>query len=129
MKKNTLLLLALICCLCSQSCLRKEAEKKAVTPRAVWTKEQAHDWYGKQGFLIGPNFTPSTAINQLEMWQAETFDTATINRELGWAEDIGMNTARVYLHDLPYQQDSAGFLKRIDTFLAIAKRHNISTLR
>src|SRR5690349_5705586 len=54
--------------------------------RDIWTKDQAVEWYGKQGWLRGSDFIPSTAINQLEMWQAETFDTATINRELGWAE-------------------------------------------
>ncbi len=94
----------------------------------IWTEEQANDWYAEQGWLVGSNFNPSTAINQLEMWQAETFDTATINRELGWAEDIGMNTARVYLHDLLWVQDSTGFLNRMDNFLAIAKRHNIKPL-
>lgn len=94
----------------------------------IWTKEQANAWYAQQGWLVGSNFNPSTAINQLEMWQAETFDTATINRELGWAEDIGMNTARVYLHDLLWVQDSTGFLNRMDTFLDIADRHNIKPL-
>jgi hypothetical protein len=57
--------------------------------RDVWTTEQANAWYLQQGWLRGCDFLPSTAINQLEMWQAETFDTATINRELGWAESIG----------------------------------------
>ncbi|WP_192822144.1 cellulase family glycosylhydrolase [Rufibacter sp. LB8] len=127
MKKNLLYLLALCCGLLTQSCF-KTTQEKPVKPRAIWSKEQAHAWYDKQGFLIGPNFTPSTAINQLEMWQAETFDTATISRELGWAKSIGMNTARVYLHDLLWQQDSAGFLQRIDTFLSIAERHNIKPM-
>lgn len=93
--------------------------------REIWTQEQANQWYAKQGWLVGPNFIPSTAINQLEMWQAESFDTTTINRELGWAQDLGMNSARVYLHDLPYQQDSIGFFNRIDYFLKIAQRHQI----
>ncbi len=88
--------------------------------RTIWTKEEANAWYAKQPWLVGCDFLPSTAINQLEMWQAETFDTATINRELGWAESIGMNTVRVYLHDLLYQQDSTGFLQRMDVFLQMA---------
>jgi hypothetical protein len=71
---------------------------------------------------------PSSAINQLEMWQAETFDTATINRELGWAESLGMNTARVFLHDILFQDDSLGFLKRVGIFLDIADRHHIKPL-
>src|ERR1043165_3311462 len=71
----------------------------------IWTKQQANDWYKKQGWLVGADFLPSTAINQLEMWQAETFDSATIDRELGGAHTIGMNWMRVYLHDLAWQAD------------------------
>jgi len=96
--------------------------------RSIWTQAQAREWYAQQGWLVGCNFTPSTAINQLEMWQAATFDTATIDRELGWAESLGMNTARVYLHDLLYQQDAEGFLSRMDIFLQIAARHHIKPL-
>jgi hypothetical protein len=36
-----------------------------------------------------------------------------------------MNTMRVFLHDLLWQQDSAGFTRRIDQFLAICARHGI----
>ena len=93
-----------------------------------WTVEKASQWYDKQPWLVGCNFTPSTAINQLEMWQADTFDPATSDRELGWASGIGMNTVRVYLHDLLWQQDPEGFLKRIDQFLGIADKHGIKTL-
>jgi hypothetical protein len=59
------------------------------------------------------------------MWQADTFDPTTIDRELGWAEGIGMNTMRVFLHNLLWQQDPEGFKKRIDIFLTIAARHHI----
>ncbi|WP_316825415.1 cellulase family glycosylhydrolase [Pedobacter miscanthi] len=100
-------------------------KKKAEMLRTIWTKQEANDWYKKQPWLIGANFIPSNSINQLEMWQAETFDTVTINRELGWARGLGMNTVRVYLHDALYEQDSVGFLKRIDAFLSIAQKHKI----
>jgi hypothetical protein len=128
---------AVAACLILQNCAKKTDEKKEETPaqeqatgspdaaREIWTKEQAKDWYATQGWLVGADFLPSTAINQLEMFQAESFDTATIDKELGWAQNIGMNTMRVYLHDLLYQQDSAGFIKRLDTFLDISKKHNI----
>lgn len=94
-------------------------------PRAVWTKERARAWGDSTGWLAGSNFVPSTAINQLEMWQATTFDPRTIDRELGWAESLGFNTMRVFLHHLLWQQDSTGFLSRIDQFLTIADRHHI----
>ncbi len=96
--------------------------------RSVWTSQQANTWYSTQPFIVGANFLPSTAINQLEMWQAATFDTATISKELAWAAKIGMNTMRVYLHDLAYKQDPKGFKKRMDTFLKIATRYGIKPL-
>lgn len=89
---------------------------------------KAQAWYKAQGWIVGANFLPSNAINQLEMWQAETFDTATINRELGWAASLGMNTVRVYLHDLLYLQDSLGFYARMDQFLDIARRQGIKPM-
>ena len=90
-----------------------------------WTEDKAAAWYAAQPWPVGANFLPSNAINELEMWQADTFDPATIDRELGWAESIGMNTMRVFLHNLLWEQDPKGFKKRIDTFLAIAARHHI----
>ena len=93
-----------------------------------WTEARAQQWYRTQPWLVGANYNPASAINQLEMWQADTFDPKAIDRELGWAAGIGMNTMRVYLHDLLWQQDSAGFLKRLDAFLAIADKHGIRTM-
>lgn len=95
----------------------------AQAPR--WTEQRANDWYSQQPWLVGSNFIPKSAINELEMWQEATFDPAEIDRELGWAEGLGMNTMRVFLHDLLWQQDAPGFRKRIDQFLAIAARHHI----
>lgn len=90
-----------------------------------WSAERAMAWQREAGWLVGANYAPATAINQLEMWQAETWDPATIDRELGWAQGLGMNTMRVFLHDIPYRQDPEGFLRRVDEFLAIADRHGI----
>jgi hypothetical protein len=96
--------------------------------REVWTKEQANEWYKQWGWLRGCDFIPSTAVNQLEMWQADTFDPATIDRELGWAESIGMNCMRVYLHHLAWETDKSGFKKRINDYLDIASKYGISTI-
>jgi hypothetical protein len=90
-----------------------------------WSEQEANAWYAKQPWLVGSNFIPSNAINELEMWQADTFDPQEIDRELGWAQGIGMNTMRVFLHDLLWQQDPQGFKQRIDTFLNIAAKHHI----
>ncbi len=94
-------------------------------PPARWTAEKAKAWYAKQPWLVGSNYIPATASNELEMWQAETFDPKRIDLELGWAEATRLNTMRVFLHDLPWKQDAAGFTKRLDTFLAIAAKHHI----
>src|SRR5580698_781037 len=89
----------------------------AAEARDRWTEAQATAWAAHQPWVTGGNFLPSNAINQLEMWQADTFDPVTIDRELGWAEGVGMKTMRVFLHDLLWQQDQAGMQKRMDTFL------------
>ncbi|MEJ7678593.1 MAG: hypothetical protein WKG06_12185 [Segetibacter sp.] len=120
MKKIILLVFA-----SSYLCL---SDVNAQKQRPVWSKQKANEWYSKQGWLRGSNFIPSTAINQLEMWQKETFDTATIDRELGYAEGIGFNAMRVFLHHLAWQIDPAGFKKRVDKYLQIADRHHINTM-
>src|ERR1700704_2332069 len=97
-------------------------------PAPTWSANQANDWYARQPWMVGSNFISSTAINQLEMFQPDTFDLPTIDRELGWAQGLGMNTMRVFLHNLLWQQDSAGFLKRLDQFLTVADKHHIRIL-
>src|SRR6201989_1128176 len=93
---------------------------------ARWSEAKAQQWYAAQPGLVGANFIPANAINQLEMWQAESFDPAEIDKELGWAEGLGMNTMRVFLHDQLWQQDAPGFQKRIGTFLIIAAKPPIT---
>src|SRR5258708_3948105 len=90
--------------------------------------QRANDWYAKQPWLVGADFISSDAINELEMFQAETFNPALIDKELGVAESIGMNTMRVFLQDQLWQQDAKGFTKRLDIFLGIAAKHHIRPL-
>src|SRR3981189_2687093 len=104
------------------------AQLARASQSAHWTEKAANDWYAKQPWLVGSNYIPATAINELEMWQADSFDPQRIDLELGWAESIGLNTMRVFLHDLPWQQGAAGFKKRIDTFLQISAKHHIKPL-
>jgi hypothetical protein len=95
---------------------------------AKWSRERASAWYAQQPWLLGCNFVPSTAINQLEMWQADTFDPDTIDRELGWAAGVGFNSMRVFLHDLLWLDDAQGFKDRIARYLEISGKHGISTM-
>src|ERR1700687_5617094 len=90
-----------------------------------WAGDRAQTWYEQQPWLVGSNYIPEDAINQLEMWQSQTFDAAQIDKELGWAENMGMNTMRVFLHDLVWQEDAAGLKKRLDQFLEGSPRHPI----
>jgi hypothetical protein len=106
------------------SCHPKEDVKMANR----WSTERANEWGEKQGWLRGANFNPSSAINQLEMWQADSFDPVTIDRELGWAANIGLNCMRVYLHHVVWQVDPEGFKSRMDEYLTIADSHGIKTM-
>jgi hypothetical protein len=93
-----------------------------------WTAHAAQTWFDEQPWLVGCNFTPAYAINQLEMWQPASFDLAAIDAELRLAASLGMNAVRVYLHDLLWVQDPHGFLGRIDAFLHVANSHGIRTM-
>jgi len=81
-----------------------------------WSKQQSRDWYDKQPWLIGCNFLPSNAINQLEMFQQESFDQQTIEKEVEWANNLGFNSLRIYLHDLLWKEDSRGFCNRLNDY-------------
>jgi Cellulase (glycosyl hydrolase family 5) len=93
-----------------------------------WSERKANDWYAQQPWLVGANYIPSNAINELEMFQAATFDPVINDRELGLAESIGMNTARVFLQDQLWEQDPTGFKDRLNVFLGIAAKHHIRPL-
>ncbi len=93
-----------------------------------WSVEKANTWYANHPWLVGADYIPANAINQLEMWQADTFDPLTIDKELGWAEGIGFNTMRVFLHSVAWKQDPEGFKKRVDQFLQIAAKHRIEPM-
>lgn len=97
-----------------------------VPSEARWSREQANRWWDETGWLVGCNFMPSTAGNQLEMFQAETYDPETIDRELGWAAALGMNSIRLFLHHL--LPEVPGFWDRLDEVLAIADGHGIGAL-
>jgi hypothetical protein len=96
--------------------------------RQRWSVERARAWRAASGWLVGCNFLPSTASNQLELWQAATFDPATIERELGWAADLGMNCIRIFLHDLVWVTDGERFLERVELVLGLAERHRIRVM-
>src|SRR3954451_17272138 len=121
MKKTTRLFATLLIgCLCTLAVSQASPDR--------WSEAKANEWYAKQPWLVGSNYIPATSINELEMWQAGTFDPKKIDKELSWAEGLGMTTMRVFLHDLPWQQDSKGYQQRINQFLDIAAALKIKPL-
>lgn len=118
LKKTVVSALFILCC-----CLSLSAQNIH-----RWSEKKAARWYDRQPWYRGCDFIPSTAINQLEMWQADTFDPETIDRELGWAEDLGFNIMRVFLHHVAWEQDRDGFLQRMDKYLEISWSHGIKTM-
>ena len=93
-----------------------------------WSPDRAHRWQRAQGWLVGANFIPANAINQLEMFQPGTFDPRRIDTELRAAKHLGLNTVRVFLHDLLWVQDRSGFQRRLARFVDIAAHHGIKPL-
>lgn len=128
--KNKLPVLLLLLLLTSG--LHAQKNKKPVSnipvTGTVWTVEKANAWYNAYKWITGANYIPATAINQLEMWQADSFDPAAIDKELGWAQSIGFTTMRVFLHSVAWKQDPDGFKKRVAEFLSISDKHHIQPL-
>lgn len=115
-------------CALEQKQAKQESCASACTKNQRWSAEKAKEWYDQQGWIRGCNFIPSNAVNQLEMWQEDTFSPELIDKELGWAAELGFNTTRVYLHSMAWQQDKEGFKNRMDKYLTIANKHGIKAL-
>ena len=92
----------------------------------IWSPQQANDWYARVSPIVGCNYLPRTAVNSTEMWQAESFDPATIDEELGWAAAAGYNSLRIFVQYLVWLHDPDGLLQRMDRLLSIAAGHGIS---
>ena len=131
MYRRTVLKLPLL--LATGTALAQGPRASAEPPRASgeatrWSPDRANRWYQAQGWLVGANFITSNAINQLEMFQPNTFDPRRIDTELGWARSAGLNSVRVFLHDLLWAQDARGFQLRLAQFVSMAARHGIKPL-
>ena len=93
-----------------------------------WSTDKANAWWAVTGWTCGFNFLPSTAVNFLEMWHPDTFDRATIKRELGWAAELGFNALRVNLHYLVWKHDAEGLAERLDWLMATADALGLRTV-
>ena len=101
---------------------------RAAADAGPWSADRATSWYQGHGWLVGANYIPATAINQLEMFQPGTYDSRRIDAEFAIARKLGFNTMRVFLHDLLWAQDRQGFQRRLAQFVAIAASRGIKPL-
>ncbi len=93
-----------------------------------WTEAEARSWWSSKPWICGFNFLPSSSVNFLEMWHADTFDRATIERELAWASEIGFNALRINLHYLVWKNDRDGLLERLDWLIGVADALGLATV-
>ena len=128
MKYLAVCMLLFLALACGEQNLKKPDRQDAMNEGQQWSSQKAWDWYNNQPWYLGTNFNPSSSINQLEFWQEDTYDPETIDRELKWSADLGMNLHRVYLHNLLWEQDSIGFLNRLENYLGLAKKYEIKTM-
>ena len=121
--KARIIAAALLCLVTLTAC-----NDKKVKPSEKWTPEQAEAWYSALPWLSGCNYNPASAINTIEMWSADTYDPEQIDKELGWAEELGFNTMRTFLSSVVYKNDPEGMTKRMDDFLSICDKHGIKPM-
>lgn len=127
--KSCMLVILVLLFSTSTFAAKKVQVKEKQLNATVWTQEKANAWYATQpSWLSGCNFQPSTAINQIEMWQTESIDAATIDKELGWASELGFNTMRIYLSSVVWKNDPEGFKKNLDQYFSISAKHGIRSI-
>lgn len=93
-----------------------------------WSEAEAKRWWQELPWICGFNFLPSSAVNFVEMWHPDTFDAHGIERELGWAADIGFNAIRINLPFVGWVHDRDGLLDRLDRVIGIASARGIDTV-
>ena len=100
------------------------------TPPATgrWSKERAWTWYKARPWLFGVNYGPTTGSPLLPPWQDAPFDKTTADRELGWAEGIGVNSIRTFISYVAWEHDPERFVKNFEAFLSVAEKRGISVM-
>jgi endo-1,4-beta-mannosidase len=103
----------------------------ALTSASPWYKNSTtNQWLSSttEQWVVGANFVPSTAVNELQMFQLETYDVETIKRELSYAQSLGFNSMRVFLHNLLWEDNSQEFLETLESFLQISSSYEIKII-
>ncbi len=73
--------------------------------------------------IRGANYVPSYASTSVGMWK--DFDPQVIDRELALARRLSLNSVRVFLPYVVYEDDPQTFLKHVERFVELSASHNI----
>jgi len=74
----------------------------------------------------GANYIASYARNAAEVWSK--FDPEILDRELGYAQSLGLNSVRVWLDYWPYEADPTLMLSRLEHFLKLCDKHELQVM-
>lgn len=66
----------------------------------VWSEKQTSKWYVARSWIVGDNFTLSTAIKQIAMWYVETFDWRTVKEEFFPLTNIEFSAKRIKFYNI-----------------------------
>ncbi len=76
-------------------------------------------------FVRGFNYTQSNVWTDTNFW--EEYDHDIVDRDMGYAERLKLNSARVFLTYSSYAKNREGFLANVKDFVKTAWAHGIST--
>jgi hypothetical protein len=75
------------------------------------------------GTMRGANYVPSYARNDVAIWM--DYDPAVIDRELGYAERLKLNTLRVFLQVAVFEKQPEKFMADLESFLKLCEKHGL----
>ena len=96
------------------------AEAKALRS-ARWSPDRTAKYLARFGAIKGCNYVPADATS---VWSEST--SRNVDLELGWAADVSLNSVRIFIPMILYQDLGDRLFTRIDRFLEMAARHNLS---
>ena len=75
--------------------------------------------------LKGFNYTQSNCLNDRDFWAR--YDHSIVDRDLGYAERLHLNSVRIFMDISMYRRDPQRFLSNIKDFVRTAWEHGICT--
>jgi len=91
-----------------------------------WSLEKASTWADRCAEVRGCNYIPMNCVNSTAFWQS--LDEKLIDRELGWAEDIGLNSLRIFIQYMVYESNPQAMIDNVSRFLDLAAHHQMTVM-